>query len=357
MTPSGQDFARLIKTAPNRLAESLAELWHDWLTTTTGRGQALGVALLLALITLPAWGGPPLLTTMIAVLWLAYAGQTWNLLAGFAGLFSLGHALFIGIGAYLAAAFALRGGLGPWPGIVLAVPAAAAAGAIVGALGCRTGFKTLHFTLITLILAEATHLGVRHLDLSGFALPAPTGTGKPLFFYYTILALTGGGLLAIRLLLRSRLGYHWLAVREDPQAAAAMGINPYQARVTAVAVAAALAAPAGAFLALYLRHTDPELILSLSRSLTPVLGAAIGGIGTLIGPILGAFVVTVADQGLSWLIGHSHHDLTALKPLGAGLALVLVAMITPGGLWPGLARRLGLLKTPPGSASNQPGGA
>ncbi len=350
MMPARQDLARLIETAPGRLGRAAAELWRDWVEATSWRGKALGLLVLLALATLPLWGGPPLVATMIAVLWLAYAGQTWNLLAGFTGLFSLGHALFIGLGAYLAAAFALYGGPG-WLGAGLAMPVAALAGAGIGALGCRAGLKGVHFTLITLILAEAVRRGALHLDglggAAGLALPHPAAGGKPLAFYYAILILTGLLLAVIRLLLRSPLGYRWLALREDPVAAAAAGIDPYRTRVAAVTLSAALAAPAGVFLALYLRHVDPEQTLSLTRSLGPVLAAALGGIGTLVGPVLGAFVVVPADQALSWLIGRSHHDLSALKPLAAGLALLLVAMAAPGGLWPGLARRLGLLKPPP----------
>ena len=168
-----------------------------------------------------------------------------------------------------------------------------------------------------------------------------------MLFYYAILVLTGLALAAIRLLLRSRLGYRWLAVREDAGAAAACGIDVYRARISAAAVSAALAAPAGVFLALYLRSANTGETLSLASSLGPVLGAALGGIGTLVGPVLGAFVVVPADQALSWLIGRSHHhDLAALKPLAAGLALMLVAVAAPGGLWPGFARRLGLLKAP-----------
>ena len=351
MMPGRSECARLIGTASAWLARSAGELWRDGIAATTWRGRAFGLLVLLALVTLPAWGGTPLIAAMIAVLWLAYAGSAWNLLAGFAGLFSLGHGLFIGIGAYLAAFFVLHGGLGAWPGALLALPVAAVAGAALGALGCRAGFKAAHFTLVSLILAEAVHLAVIRCDGlgggGGLALPHPAAAGKPVLFYYAILVLTGLALAAIRLLLRSRLGYRWLAVREDAGAAAACGIDVYRARISAAAVSAALAAPAGVFLALYLRSANPGEILSLAGSLGPVLGAALGGIGTLVGPVLGAFVVVPADQALSWLIGRSHHhDLAALKPLAAGLALMLVAVAAPSGIWPGFARRLGLLKAP-----------
>ncbi|MEI7608778.1 MAG: branched-chain amino acid ABC transporter permease, partial [Rhodospirillaceae bacterium] len=278
------------------------------------------------------------------------AAQGWNLLAGFAGLFSLGHALFIGLAAYLTAALALHGAAGAWAGALLALPAAALAGAAVGALGCRAGLSGPHFTLATLILAEAARLGALRLEGlgggAGLTLPA-LPSGKPLLFYYAILILAGLSLAAVRLLLRSRLGYRWLALREDPQAAAAIGIEPCRARVTAVAISAALAAPAGVFLALYARHVDPEHTLSLAASLAPVLAATLGGIGTLVGPVLGTFLVVPVDLGLSWLIAHSPRDLTLLKPLAAGLALMLAAAAFPDGLWPGLARLLRLLKPSP----------
>ena len=350
-TFSPRALAPLLAAAPGRCLGAVAGLWRDWLDATRWPGRLLGVAVLLALATLPAWGGPPLIAALIAVLWLACAAQGWNLLAGFAGLFSLGHALFIGLAAYLTAALALHGTAGAWAGALLALPAAALAGAAVGALGCRAGLSGTHFTLATLILAEAARLGALRLEGlgagAGLTLPALPSGGKPLLFYYAILILAGLTLAAVRLLLRSRLGYHWLALREDPQAAAAIGIEPCRARVTAVAVSAALAAPAGVFLALYARHVDPEHTLSLAASLAPVLAATLGGIGTLVGPVLGAFLVVPADLGLSWLIAHSPRDLTLLKPLATGLALMLAAAAFPDGLWPGLARLLGLLRPPP----------
>ena len=189
MTTALRNLVRLIDTAPGRLARAVAELWYDGLDAANWRGKALGLLVLLALATLPAWGGGPLIATMIAVLWLACAGQAWNLLAGFTGLFSLGHALFIGLGAYLAAAFAQHGGHGLWLGALLAVPAAALAGAALGALGCRNGFKGVHFTLITLILAEAARTGVAHLDGLGGA----TGLG---FDANGLLLLTTGATVA-----------------------------------------------------------------------------------------------------------------------------------------------------------------
>jgi branched-chain amino acid transport system permease protein len=334
------------KPALPLLLRSLAGLWTGWLEATGWRGRILLAAALSALASLPAWSGAPPMHAVIAVLWLAYAAQAWNLLAGFTGLFSLGHALFIGLAAWIAALFALHGPLAAGAGALLAVPAAALAGFAAGLLGCRTGGPGVRFALVTLLLAETARLGA-----AGFAPavlpPLAHPSGKPVLFYYVILAMTLLALVAIPVLLRSRLGRHWLALREDPDAAAACGIDPVRCRVIAATVGAAAAAPAGVFLALYLRQAGPDL-LSPTLSFQVILAAAVGGIGTLIGPVLGAFLVVPADLGLSWLIAHAPgRDLSLLRPLAAGLALMAVAAAAPGGLWPGLARLLGLLRPPP----------
>ena len=287
---------------------------------------------------------PLALALATTTLWLACVAQSWNLLAGSAGLFSLGHGLFTGLAAWLAATLALHGTAGVWAGALLAVPAAALAGAAIGALACRVG-GGVAFTLVTLILAEVA----RRLFLPPGqpeaipALPLPA-SGKAVLGYYALFALALLTLAAVRLLLRSRTGARWRALREDAEAAAAVGIAPYRTRIMAMAASAALAAPAGVCLALTLHGAAPEETLSLTATLAPVLAAAIGGIGTLIGPLLGALVLVPADHALSWLIARGSHDLTPLRPLAAGLALALVATMAPGGLWPALARALGLLR-------------
>jgi len=339
-------LARTAEVLPERIAQGLVELWADLLAATTWRGRLLGLGLLAGLATLPGWAGGGAVAMATTALWLACAGQSWNLLLGFAGRLSLGHALFAGLGAWIGAALVVQGGFSPWLGLAAAVPAAALAGAAVGALGCRPGLGGVHFALITLVCAELGRLVAGQLDgFGGGALPVLRG--GPALFYYLMLGCALLTLVLARLLLRSPLGYRWLAVREDPEAAAAAGVDVFRTRISAVAVSAALIAPAGALQAFQARAFEPDQLFSLSRSVDILLGAAVGGIGTLFGPVLGALLVGPLGDALNALAARSHHDLSALKPFCWGALLVLLAVLRPGGLWPWLARRLRLLRTPP----------
>ena len=340
---------RTVEALPERIAQGLIELWADLFTLTTWRGRLAGFVLLLGLAALPGWANTATIGVVTTALWFAYAGQTWNLLSGFAGRLSLGHALFTGLGAWIGVGLVVQGGFSPWLGLAAAIPTAAAAGAVIGALGCRSGLGGVHFALVTLVFAELGRIGANQFDIfgsiGGGALPLVRS--GPVLFYYLMLGLVVLALVLCRLLVRSRLGYRWLAVREDADAAAAAGVNVFRTRVAAVAISAALIAPAGALQAFQARVLEPDQLFSLSRSVDILLGAAVGGIGTLFGPVLGALLVSPLGDALSALAARSHHDLSALKPFCWGTLLVLFMLLRPGGLWPWLARRFRLLTPPP----------
>ena len=357
---------RLIETLPERLAQALMEMLADLIAGTTWRGRLLGLTVLLGLATLPEWAGGGVVALMIPVLWLAYAAQAWNLVSGFAGLLSLGPALFVGLCAYCGAGLALHAGIGPWLGLWLAMPAAALAGTALGALALRTDWPEVAFALLTLIAAEACRLGAGHLEIlggtAGLVLPpvAPGGLlpelrGHPVLAYYLLFGMTLTALVAIRLLLRSGLGYRWLAVRENPTAAAAVGVNLFRTRLSAMAVSAALTAPAGAFLAFFSGALVPDQLFSATSSMAMVLGAVTGGLGTLFGPLVGALVLAPVDAVLAWLSQRSGHPLPGLTPFCYGLLLVLVVLFRPGGLWPWLAHRFGLVPPGPPAGNRWPG--
>jgi branched-chain amino acid transport system permease protein len=339
---------RLIETLPERLAQGSMEMLADVIAGTTWRGRLLGLAVLGGLATLPDWAGPRLMAVMIAALWLAYASQAWNIVSGFAGQLSLGHALFVGLGAYLGAGLCLHAGIGPWLGLWLVIPAVALAGTAVGALALRTGWPDVSFALLTLAAAEACRLGADHLDrlggAAGLVLPPPVPGASlpdlrdhPVLAYYLILALTLGALVLTRLLLRSGLGYRWLAARENPTAAAAAGVNLFRTRLSAMTVSAALTAPAGVFLAFTAGTLLPDQLFSATSSMAMVLGAVIGGLGTFIGPLLGALMLAPVNEALAWLGHRAGHPLPGLTAFCYGLLLVLMLLLRPGGLWPWLA--------------------
>ncbi|MFC5305189.1 branched-chain amino acid ABC transporter permease [Azospirillum picis] len=323
----------------------------------TGRGLVLMVLAALLLAVAPFVADRYLLSVLTTVLWFAYVGQAWNVMMGFSGLLSLGHALYVGLGAYVSAALFVHFGIGPWAGLVPAVLAAVLAGCIIGFLGFRFGVKGVHFALLTIAFAEVARIGFDHITWvggsAGFFLPVGAGEndllnlrGSPTLFYYVVLGLVLGALALSRLLLHSRLGYQWLAVREEPDAAEASGVDLFRARMTAVAVSSALTALGGVFQAFYFNNLFPEQVFSMGRSIEIILPAIVGGIGTLVGPILGAFILTPLGEVLTFVIEAGGLDLPGLKQLFYGAALVVIVVFRPEGVWPWLARRLRLVRQP-----------
>lgn len=293
------------------------------------------------------------LSVLTTVLWFAYLGQAWNVMMGFAGLLSLGHALYVGLGAYVSAALFVHFGIGPWLGLWAAMLAAGAAGAFIGFLGFRFGVRGVHFALLTIAFAEVARISFDHMSWfggsGGLFIPVAADGGDPLnlrgsptLFYYVILALALGALGLARLLLDSRLGYRWLAIREDPEAAEAVGVDLFTARIAAVVVSAAMTALGGVFQAFYFSSLFPEQVFSMGRSIEIILPAIVGGIGTVFGPVLGAVILTPLGEALTWALEVSGLDLPGLKQLFYGAALVVIVVYRPDGVWPWLARRLGL---------------
>ena len=313
------------------------------------------VVLLAAFLLAPFFVNDYLLTVLILILYFAYAGQAWNIMMGFAGQLSLGHAIYVGLGAYVAATLFTRYGVGPWIGLLAAIPVAAACGAIIGYLAFRFGVAGVYFAILTIAFAEFARIGFDHLDFvnasSGLFLPVKQYAhndlwllrGAPTMFYYVILAATVFAFVLCRLLLHSRIGYFWLAIREDEQAARAAGIDTFRYKMYAVMVSAAVTSFAGVFYAFFYNNLFPEQVFGISRSIEIILGPIIGGVGTLFGPILGAFVLTGLAETLNALMGAFGIDLPGAKQVFYGVCLLLVVVALPDGVWPPLARRLGLI--------------
>ncbi|MCW2247644.1 branched-chain amino acid transport system permease protein [Azospirillum fermentarium] len=325
----------------------------------TRRAIVLAVLMAAALVLLPLVGDRYVVSVVTTVLWFAYLGQAWNVMMGFAGLLSLGHALYVGLGAYVAGALFLHGGVTPWAGMLAAMVAAALAGGFIGVLGFRFRVKGVHFALLTIAFAEVARIAFDHLTFlggsGGFFLPAHDPStpddllnlrGSPVMFYYVILALTVAALALARVLLHSRLGYQWLAIREEPDAAEASGINLFRVRMLAVLISSALAALGGVFQTFYFSTLFPEQVFSMGRSIEIILPAIVGGIGTLFGPILGAFILTPLGELLTFLVDKAGMDAPGMKQLFYGAALVVIVVFRPDGVWPWMAGKLRLVRRP-----------
>jgi branched-chain amino acid transport system permease protein len=302
----------------------------------------------------PAFAGPYALSVATLILYFAYTGQAWNVMMGFAGQLSLGHSLYVGVGAYAAGALFVRYGIGPWAGLWLAVALCVALGLAIGFLAFRFGISGVYFALLTIAFAEFTRIGFDHLDWTG----GPGGLflkvaqrdqidlanfrGPPEMYYYAMLALCALAFAACFLLLRSKAGYYWQAIRENEEAAQALGINTFRWKMLAVAVSSAMTAVSGVFFAFYYNNLFPEQIFHISRSIEIILGPIIGGIGTLFGPIIGAALLTLLSDGITEGLAALGWEIPGIKQVFYGVVLLAVITFLPHGIWPAIARRLGI---------------
>jgi branched-chain amino acid transport system permease protein len=327
----------------------------DRLLEGVSRPSLAALAVLLAALLAAPWmANDYLLTVLITILYFAYTGQAWNVMMGFAGQLSLGHAIYVGLGAYAAAALYVHFGVGPWIGLVAAVASAMLCGAIIGFLAFRFGVGGVYFAILTVAFAEFARIGFDHFEWvgasSGLFLPVANYSrndlwnlrGSPTMFYYVMLVLTVAAFVVCRVLLKSRTGYYWQAIREDEAAARSLGINTFRYKLFAVVISAGMTAVAGVFFAFYYNNLFPEQVFPIARSIEIILGPIIGGIGTLLGPIIGAFLLTGLSELMQNLLAALGFDIPGAKQVFYGICLLLVVMVLPDGVWPWLARKLGL---------------
>lgn len=300
--------------------------------------KALAGLAVAALVAAPPFLPKYPLEILISVLFFAYLGLAWNILGGYAGQFSFGHAAFFGIGAYTSTLLFLRAGLSPWLGMLAGGVLAAGFGLFEGYLSFRYGLRGPYFSLVTLAFAEMLRVVAVNLKVVGasIGLVIPTSAAAPALFvfahklpyYYVILALTAGALLLTRVLARTRLGYALVAVRENEDAAEAAGVNALGAKLSAMALSAFLTALGGTFYAQYFAYIDPTITFGPGISIQGLLPAIVGGAGTVLGPLLGAFVLTpVSELTRALLRGRAGADIMLY-----GLVLMLVISFLPQGL-------------------------
>ena len=321
------------------------------------RALVLLAVTLAALLAAPWVANDYVLTVLILILYFAYAGQAWNIMMGFAGQLSLGHALYVGLGAYTTAALYVHFGISPWLGLPVAIAIAALTGAFIGYLAFRFGVTGVYFAILTIAFAEFARVGFDHFrwvaGSSGFFLPVANYTrndlwnlrGSPTMFYYVMLALTVFAFVVCHWLLRSRIGYFWQAIREDEMAAKTLGIDTFRYKMIAVVISAAMTSVAGMFFAFYYNNLFPEQVFHISRSIELILGPIIGGIGTLFGPIIGAVLITGMAEAIFELMSALGWTPPGARQVFYGFCLLIVVMLLPDGIWPPLARKLGLGKS------------
>ena len=291
---------------------------------------ALGVAALTA-----SSSSGVTLNAIMMTLYAALLAQAWNILGGYGGQFSFGHALFFG--AYSNAIAQVSYGVNAWVALGLAIAAAAGVGLFVGALAFRYGLKGSYFALVTLAFAEVFRIVTVSVGFTGggvgMMLPLQSAFSNLQFasrqgFVGLVLGFVVVALLLTAWLRHSRFGARLQAVRDNEDAARAVGVDPYRTKLVAITLSGALMGAGGAFYLQVFQYIDPSIAFGPHVSVEALVGAIVGGMGTLWGPLLGALVLHTLAEATRNLFG----QLPGLNMVIYGTVLVLIVMFMPRGL-------------------------
>ena len=298
-----------------------------------------GIALFVAVVaSVPLFtdSGVTLNFVMMA-LYASLLAQAWNILGGFGGQFSFGHALFFGTGAYIQAIAQLQFGFNPWLALALAVSGSAAIGLMVGGLTFRYGLKGSYFALVTLAFAEVFRILALSVPFTGagvgLMIPLSESFANMQFasrkgYLYLILGFVTAALLITWWLKHSRFGAYLQAVRDNEDAARAIGVNPFNVKLGAIGLSGALMGAGGAFYVQVFQYIDPGIAFGPGTSVEALVAAIVGGIGTLWGPVLGAVVLHVLADITRNMFG----QLPGINMVIYGVVLVLIVMFLPRGI-------------------------
>jgi branched-chain amino acid transport system permease protein len=283
----------------------------------------------------------------IMVLTLMYAAlsQSWNILSGYCGQISLGHALYFGLGAYATAILFTKFGVLPWFGMI-------AGGAISAVIAMALGYPCFrlrghYFVIATIVIAEIALLLFQNWNWAGAALGIDIpihGDSWLLFqfrrsklpYFYFALVLACVAWLMTWWLENSKWGFWWRAVKDNPDAAESLGVVVFDSKMGAAAVSAFLTAVGGSFYAMFVSYIDPESVMGFQFSLLMALPAVVGGIGTLWGPVLGAIILIPLTELTRSFIGGSGRGIDLIV---YGTLIVLISLARPEGLIGLFARR------------------
>ena len=301
------------------------------------------VLLLAALPLFPSLFGSYAVTLFTLIFFYGFLGQAWNIVGGFAGQLSAGHAAFLGIGAYTAALLSVEKGITPWVGMFVGGALAAALGTLIGFLGFRFGLRGFYFVLLTVAFAEICRIIASNTDTIGGAVGYYiTFTGDPRQFqfqdarayYYVALALMLAATGVVAWLARRRFGVYLIAIREDESASEALGVDTFRYKMLAMMLSSFLT---GAVI-----HAHPDVmdiaVFGIPLSVEIIIRAIVGGAGTVVGPILGSFILSpLAELARHYFAQSGWHG---AHLIAYGLLLIAVVLFLPEGAYPRLARLL-----------------
>ena len=281
---------------------------------------------------------------IILVMMWAALGISWNLLGGYTGQVSFGHAAFFGVGAYTACLLHVKLGVSLWPGFLFAGIAGALISIPIGAICFR--LRGPYFALSVLALSEILRLITLHWKsftegAVGILLISPV-MGTKIGYYYLILGLTIFFIIISAHILRTRMGFYFVAIREDEDAAESLGIFPTRYKLFALIVSAFFTGIIGSFFANYAQFIDPYIVFSIGEvSIAMVLVVVLGGVGTFWGPVVGALIVVLLSEGF-----RSYFAQASILVYGA--LIMIVILFLPRGIVGSIESRYHRLATSKG---------
>ncbi len=285
---------------------------------------------------------PYILHVLIMLFFYAYLGGGWNILGGYTGQSSFGHAAFFGLGAYTSTLLYIHFGLSPWIGMLAGGIVAIIIGTFVGFLSFRYGIRGIYFVLITLCFGEIVHLIALNWQIfggaSGILIPLRGNsiadfqfTGK-IPYYYIILSLLLLTVLFTYRLEKNRWGDYFIAIREDEDAAEALGIDTTRYKLISMALSSFCMALGGTFYAQYMLYIQQDITLSSTLSIEITFCAIAGGLGTVWGPLVGSSFLTIFSEISRVTLGRYR----GMHLMVYGVFVILIMLYMPEGLLPGL---------------------
>jgi branched-chain amino acid transport system permease protein len=277
------------------------------------------------------------LNFLVVTLMIALVAQGWNVLGGYGGQYSFGHAAFFGTGAFVTAILQVRYGANAWAAFIAGIAGSALVGALIGAITFRSGLRGSYFCLVTLAFAEVLRILASVAPITGAGVgtlvaldlrPQSFQFQSRAPFYWIVLTLLAVSLLVVRMIEGSRFGAWLVAVRENEDAAKALGINPFQVKLAAMTTSAAIAGAGGGFYVQYFLFIDSGIAYGPWISIEALLAPIVGGIGTVFGPLLGALAVKALGEGTKLVTG----DAPGLDLVIYGCALILIVAFAPNGI-------------------------
>jgi len=276
---------------------------------------------------------------MILVFMFGMLGVAWNIMGGYAGMFSFGQAAFFGIGAYTSSYLLIAFQVNPWIGLILGGLVAALVAAAIG-YPC-SNLRGHYFAIASIAFSEIVRIHFNNWSLvnaaEGITIPMmPESLANFMFhssklpYYYIIMAFLLIAVIVCYIVATSKMGYYFRAIKESHDVAEVLGINVVKYRLIAIMVSAFLSAMAGTFYAQYILYIDPESVMLGAISIQIVLISMLGGAGSVLGPVLGAAILVPLSETTRVMLGHKG---TGVDMLIYGFLITIISVYQPQGVW------------------------